>query len=131
MLRLLSAVSKRREPRQPDDDARDPRQRRNPIARNEGFACLDCGVNVPPTEHGKPRNHCPHCLASQHVDEVVPGDRLASCRGIMDAIRYEMASGGVLVIVHRCRVCAVERRVRAVVPPEPFPDRWEILDEQR
>ena len=118
-----------RDCREPSDRAADdgPFRRRNPTARNEGFACVACGADVPPTEHGKPRNHCPHCLVSLHVDDV-PGDRAATCGGLMVPLRYEIASRGTLVIVHRCHACGVERRVRAVVPPEPFPDRWEILD---
>ena len=106
-----------------------PREpRRNPTARNDPFDCVACGAHVPATEHGLPRNHCPFCLVSRHVDDATPGDRAAECGGAMTAVRYEVRSGGVLYLIHRCDVCGVERLVRAVVPPEPFPDRWELLD---
>ena len=50
------------------------------------------------------RNHCPNCLCSLHVD-VMPGDRGASCHGIMDPVGVWVRSDGEWAILHRCRQC--------------------------
>ena len=81
---------------------------------------------MPATEHGKPRDHCPRCLVSVHVD-VVPGDRASLCGGVMDAVRMEVLPGGEVALWHRCRRCRAEKRVRAVTAPEPMPDALERL----
>jgi hypothetical protein len=98
----------------------------NPTALNEPFNCVECGLDVPATGHGKPRDHCPRCLASLHVD-VVPGDRASLCGAVMDAVRMEVISGGEIALFHRCRSCGSVKRVRAVMPPEPLPDCLERL----
>lgn len=56
-------------------------------------------------------NHCPACLWSRHAD-VHPGDRAATCRGLMRplALRYER---GAFRVVHECVVCGLRRQVRA------------------
>lgn len=88
------------------------RVRHNPIARDEGFDCVHCGRKVP--AHGRTaRNHCPWCLRSRHVDDV-PGDRAATCGGVMDPVGLELVDGHP-VIHHRCRSCGAQGRVRAVV----------------
>ena len=85
--------------------------RTNPIHRDESFDCRHCGAAVPPG--GAPvRDHCPRCLRSLHVD-VVPGDRAADCGGLLDPAALLLESGGQRVILHRCRACGAERRVRA------------------
>ena len=104
----------------------DPPPRSNPTARNEPFMCIACGAEVPATEHGMPRDHCPFCLVSVHVDEI-PGDRASLCGGIMDATGYEVVPGGEIALAYRCRACGVTKKVRAVVSPEPFPDAWERM----
>lgn len=95
--------------------------RSNPIARNDPFTCVACGLGVEPTRRGSPRSHCPRCLASLHVD-VVPGDRAADCGGVMDVVSFEVRGGGEISLVHRCRLCAFERRARALVDADPQPD---------
>lgn len=70
---------------------------------NRGFTCVVCNADVEPLTNGSYRNHCPHCLASLHVDER-PGDRLASCGGVMDAVALRRNHKG-MQIVHRCRRC--------------------------
>lgn len=47
--------------------------------RNESFACQNCGMGVTIHPTGSARNHCPACLYSLHVDDVIPGDRLSAC----------------------------------------------------
>jgi DNA-directed RNA polymerase subunit RPC12/RpoP len=70
---------------------------------NRGFTCVVCQTHVKPLTNGSYRNHCPHCLSSLHVDEI-PGDRLATCRGVMDAVALRRNRKG-MQIVHRCRRC--------------------------
>jgi hypothetical protein len=68
--------------------------------RTEDFDCGHCGEPV----HGNGyTNHCPRCLWSRHVD-VQPGDRAASCGGLMEptGALYE---GGRTVLVQRCVQC--------------------------
>ncbi|MCO4768796.1 MAG: RNHCP domain-containing protein [Deltaproteobacteria bacterium] len=82
--------------------------RKNPIARNEGFACAWCGKDVPPAPGGGIRNHCPWCLRSLHVDGPVPGDRASGCGGVMHPISFE--GSGDLRVLQRCARCGHERR---------------------
>lgn len=73
---------------------------------NDGFKCENCGQNVGPlTSGGRNRNHCPFCLNSLHVDDETPGDRLASCRGIMRPIGIETRRTGEYVLIHKCENC--------------------------
>ena len=53
------------------------------IMRNESFTCENCGTEVDLHPTGSARNHCPVCLCSLHVDDVLPGDRLSTCHGLM------------------------------------------------
>jgi hypothetical protein len=62
---------------------------------------------VKPLTNGSYRNHCPRCLSSLHLD-VQPGDRRASCGGVMDAVALRRTAKG-MQIVHRCRRCGIER----------------------
>lgn len=82
--------------------------RKNPIARNEGFACAQCGEDVLPAPGSSVRNHCPRCLHSLHVDGPVPGDRAAGCGGVMVPVDREQRDGG-WRIQQRCRRCGHER----------------------
>jgi hypothetical protein len=70
---------------------------------NRGFTCVVCQTKVKPLTNGSYRNHCPHCLTSLHVDDA-PGDRRASCGGVMDAVALRRNRKG-MQIVHRCRRC--------------------------
>nr|WP_242869592.1 RNHCP domain-containing protein [Eubacterium pyruvativorans] len=71
----------------------------------EPFTCRNCGWPVSPEGAGSGhRNHCPNCLCSLHVD-VMPGDRGASCHGIMDPVGVWVRSDGEWAILHRCRQC--------------------------
>lgn len=73
-----------------------------------------CTEIVPPAR-GTFRNHCPACLTSRHVDEAVPGDRRATCRGIMPAIAVEGTDPDALDVVQRCERCGkVSRNRRAI-----------------
>ena len=70
---------------------------------NDPFTCEACGAVVPPRQRGC-RNHCPVCLVSKHVD-VFPGDRANACKGLMDAVDYELDGKKGLVLIFRCRRC--------------------------
>ena len=83
----------------------------NFIPRNEGFVCEACGTDVPPAANTF-RNHCPHCLASKHVDGAVPGDRAADCGGLMPAIAYEGTDPDTVDLVQQCRKCGHIRKNR-------------------
>ncbi len=71
----------------------------------ENFVCGRCGAAV---EGDGYTNHCPVCLWSKHVD-MEPGDRAASCGGLMEPIAIE-GSSPTYRIVHRCTRCGCERR---------------------
>jgi hypothetical protein len=71
----------------------------------EDFACEHCGFII----HGSGyTNHCPNCLWSKHVD-INPGDRQATCQGMMEPIGVEL-KGGEYSILHRCVRCGFMRR---------------------
>lgn len=70
----------------------------------EDFTCEHCGAAV--TGNGY-TNHCPKCLWSKHVD-VNPGDRAASCGGMMEPKNFTKR-GGDYFIVQKCQVCGFER----------------------
>jgi transcription elongation factor Elf1 len=71
--------------------------------RVEDFECLNCGHKI---EGNGYTNHCPNCLWSRHVD-INPGDRLAECRGMMEAIAIHK-KGQQYRIFHRCEICGHE-----------------------
>ena len=99
------------------------RVRSNPVHRDESFVCVACEARVPP--HGRTaRDHCPHCLASLHVD-VVPGDRAADCGGVLRATHVEQRNGA-WVLHYRCGRCGAARTNRALLDGET-PDRWEVI----
>ncbi len=97
--------------------------RTNPIARDEAFECMHCGMAVP--AHGRTaRDHCPRCLRSRHVD-VVPGDRAADCGGRLDPVGVTLATRRIM-IRYVCTRCGGERFNRALTDGDP-PDDWEAL----
>jgi len=74
----------------------------------EDFVCENCGELV---EGNGYTNHCPKCLFSKHVD-VNPGDRAATCGGIMKPIGIDKGRKGFVIIFH-CQKCGHEGRNRA------------------
>ncbi|MBB5102358.1 RNHCP domain-containing protein [Streptomyces spectabilis] len=74
--------------------------------RAHDFRCVGCRLDVsldaPGTGH---RNHCPHCLASLHVDHRVPGDRASPCRGRMEALTMTARPDGEWMLIHECLTC--------------------------
>jgi hypothetical protein len=84
------------------------------IRRIEDFVCEHCGTRNRGDGY---TNHCAACLYSKHVD-IDPGDRLATCLGLMVPIRVELRSG-TYSLVHRCQVCQIERRCRTSPKDDP------------
>ncbi|MEU2031253.1 RNHCP domain-containing protein [Nocardia amamiensis] len=77
------------------------------------FRCVECRREVPVIAPGTAhRNHCPHCLASKHVDRRVPGDRAESCRGRMVAVSMSARDDGEWLLVHQCLACGCVRANR-------------------
>lgn len=95
----------------------------NPTHRDEGFVCAACGAEVPPNER-VPRDHCPRCLVSLHVD-VLPGDRASTCRGLMEPVDVRV-SGDEVVIGYRCRRCDARHNNRAA-RAGVLPDDWAVI----
>ena len=95
--------------------------------RNEGFLCANCGNDVPPLCNGSYRNHCPYCLYSLHVD-ILPGDRLSPCKGLLVPVGVEYNGKKGWVIVSQCQACdSAVRNVAALDDPECPDDYEEIL----
>ena len=97
---------------------------RNFTRRVEDFVCGHCGVSVKGNGF---TNHCPKCLYSQHVD-VMPGDRLATCRGLMAPVRIEPGTDG-YKILHRCTVCGFEKR-NQTAPEDDFETLLKVIDQE-
>lgn len=87
--------------------------------RVESFTCWQCKAAVAGDGY---TNHCPHCLASLHVDEY-PGDRAAECRGEMIAVGAYLKNGEVVLNL-RCRRCGAVKPNRA----RPEDDRDLIVE---
>lgn len=90
--------------------------RTNPIHRDEAFTCRHCGAEVPAGGR-RPRDHCPFCLYSVHLD-LVPGDRAASCGALLVPVAVEDRD-----LVYVCAGCGARRRNRILddlsVPDAP------------
>ncbi|WP_378741601.1 RNHCP domain-containing protein [Nocardia brasiliensis] len=79
----------------------------------DAFRCVGCRMDVPISAPGTAhRNHCPHCLASRHVDRRVPGDRAETCRGRMVAVSMSARDDGEWLLVHQCLACAAVKANR-------------------
>lgn len=94
--------------------------RTTPISRDEAFVCSNCAREVP-LGGRRPRDHCPWCLHSLHVD-LVPGDRAADCGGLLVPTGLAPAHKGMMV-EYRCASCGMLRRNRVLddleVPDDP------------
>lgn len=96
--------------------------------RNEGFTCANCGTGVEPTKHDTPRNHCPFCLHSLHVD-INPGDRQNSCGGLLRPVSVETSGRKGYVIVYRCERCGEMARAKAALKSTVQPDDFDMIIE--
>jgi hypothetical protein len=73
----------------------------------EDFECEYCHT---PIKGNGYTNHCSMCLWSKHVD-IQPGDRKATCGGLMKPIRIEFRNGD-YYITHECQTCRFTRNNR-------------------
>ncbi len=78
------------------------------IKNDNEFVCINCGKKVEKLGYTS-RDHCNHCLYSVHVD-VMPGDRLNDCKGILEPINVIQTSKKGKVIIYRCKKCNKELR---------------------
>ncbi len=79
---------------------------------DENFICEVCGRKVEKLGYTA-RDHCPYCLSSKHVD-INPGDREATCKGILEPIGIENAKKGQYKIVYKCKSCGeIKRNIMA------------------
>ena len=69
---------------------------------DESFICENCGKDIKPLKYTS-RDHCPYCLFSKHVD-INPGDRLNSCKGLMNPIDIEKYKD-TYKIIYKCLKC--------------------------
>lgn len=79
---------------------------KNFVRKKENFGCKVCKKEVKGAGY---TNHCPNCLWSRHVDEEVPGDRSAQCKGLMEPIGVEIKKDE-YVLTHRCTKCGKKTR---------------------
>ena len=70
--------------------------------KDEEFICENCGKKVLPLKYTA-RDHCPYCLYSKHVD-IMPGDRLNECRGLLKPIGIEKFKD-TYKIIYKCEKC--------------------------
>ncbi|MFA6428470.1 MAG: RNHCP domain-containing protein [Candidatus Buchananbacteria bacterium] len=66
----------------------------------EDFNCEHCQAVIKGNGY---TNHCSRCLWSKHVD-INPGDRLATCGGLMMPQELILEHGE-QQLIHRCRKC--------------------------
>ena len=71
------------------------------IKIKENFTCDHCGQKIIGTGY---TNHCPKCLYSKHVDDLIPGDRKSTCLGLMKPISSQLKSGQ-FILAHQCLKC--------------------------
>ena len=94
-------------------------------SENTGFTCEHCGREVVALTNGSYRNHCPFCLYSKHVD-VLPGDRMSECGGLMRPVGLRHKSGKGFQVIHACLRCGCES-VNKVAEDTIQPDDIEAL----
>lgn len=95
---------------------------------NEGFVCARCGEDVPPTSTTAPRNHCPFCLWSIHVD-INPGDRANTCKGLMHPIGIYTHTKKGYVILHQCVKCGARVKAKTIMSDKNAADDFDRVIE--
>jgi rubrerythrin len=88
----------------------------------EDFTCEHCGKEVKGNGF---TNHCPYCLWSKHVD-INPGDRLATCGGMMKPIMVEMEKQE-YILTHQCEKCGYTKRNK-LSPDDDFDEVTNIAN---
>lgn len=75
---------------------------------DEAFICENCNNKVLPLGYTA-RDHCPNCLVSKHVD-INPGDRKASCGGLLKPIAIEKNKKSGYKIIYKCEKCGMIKK---------------------
>lgn len=75
---------------------------------DEPFTCEVCGKQIKSLGYTA-RDHCPYCLSSKHVD-INPGDREATCHGILKPVAIEPFKKGNYKIVYKCEKCGIQKK---------------------
>ncbi len=75
----------------------------------EDFNCFHCGLFVNGSGY---TDHCPKCLWSRHVDDLVPGDRASACNGAMEPTSA-VFQRDYYTINYTCQKCGVKRKFKA------------------
>lgn len=95
---------------------------------NESFICGHCGKEVPPTAQTTPRNHCPFCLWSRHLD-INPGDRANPCKGLLRPIGIYTHTKKAYIILHQCERCGERVRAKAILHDDNAADDMDLIIE--
>ncbi len=74
------------------------------VRNKEDFTCENCGAFIKGNGY---TNHCHECFYSKHVD-IQPGDRLATCGGLMKPISVQGSTNN-LTITQECMMCGFKR----------------------
>ena len=78
---------------------------------DEEFICENCGKKIEKLGYSC-RDHCNYCLCSKHLD-INPGDRQATCHGMLEPIGVELSSKKGYVIVYKCNKCGEIKKNKA------------------
>ena len=73
--------------------------------KDEEIICENCGNKF---VGGGYVNHCPLCLWSKHVDDIIPGDRKTDCHGLMRPVGVIIRKREKILIMHKCVKCGKE-----------------------
>lgn len=95
---------------------------------NEAFICENCKAKVKPTVHDTPRDHCPFCLYSKHID-LWPGDRKNKCLGLLKPIGATISGKKGIIIHYICKKCGEKVRSKAALKSSIQPDNQDLLIE--
>lgn len=93
--------------------------------RVEDFVCEHCGVKNAGNGY---TNHCTACLWSKHVDNN-PGDREASCNGMMKPVGVEGIVGK-YDLVFKCELCGEIKRNK-VWPEDNFEEVLRVARQKK
>lgn len=88
------------------------------VKNDEQFVCQNCGKEVSKLNYTS-RDHCNFCLYSLHVD-ITPGDRLNTCRGLLQPINVLDTGKKRMQIEYICIKCG--ERIRNIIADDDNQD---------
>lgn len=86
---------------------------------NESFECENCHIQISKHPEWSARNHCPFCLYSKHLDEILPWDRASNCLWIMKPVDIDYKKNKWYMIKHKCTKCSKEM-LNKIAPDDNF-----------